>query len=152
MLLLNFSLTAGGMNKKGLSLWLLYLILFSDTPSSRYWSRVTRKESVKMNTEKPTPHSYSVPLPLQLATSQDQDGESKGKSAKIFKVYSDPGKHSKSAHKANSPQKFERQKGKIHTLMKSQAHSTTHRKINLFAFCSSLSIFKQFLNSYFLSE
>lgn len=102
--------------------------------------------------EKPTPHSNSVPLPLQLATSQDQDGESKGKSGKTLKVYSDPGKHSKSAHKANSPQKFERQKGKIHTLMKSQTHSTTHRKINFFAFCSSLSIFKQFLKSYFLSE
>lgn len=57
-------------------------------------------------------------LSLQLATSQDQDGESKGKS-KTFTVYSDPGKHSKSAHKANSPQKFGRQKGKIHTLMKS---------------------------------
>lgn len=84
--------------------------------------------------EKPTPHSYSVPLPLQLATSQDQGGEKEGKSGKTLMVYSDSGKHSKSAHKANSPQKFERQKGKIHTHMKSQAHSTTPSKDQLVCF------------------
>lgn len=152
VLLLNFSLTAGGMNKKGLSSRLLYFILFSDSPSSWYWSRVTREENNKNECcEKPTPHSHSVFLPLQLTASQDWDGESREKS-KTLTVYSDPGKHSKSVHKANSPQKFERQKGKIHTLMKSQTHSATHRKINLFAFCSSLSIFKQLLKSYFLSE
>lgn len=96
--------------------------------------------------EKPKPHappSHTVPLPQPLAASQDQDGESKGKAAETLMVYSDAGKHSKPVHKANSPQKFERQKAKPYVFIKSRIHLTTHRKINLFAFCSSLSVFKQ---------
>lgn len=100
----------------------------------------------------PTPTQCAVPLPQQLVTSQDQDGKSKGKAVKTLTVYREPGKYSKPVHKATSPQEFERQKVKMHAFIKSQVSSATQRKINLFAFCSSLSIFNPFLKSYFMSE